>query len=397
MIRQTENRHNNSKRSQRFFLISLSVLVSVCVLPELFINGGPGGKRFDLTFMAKTVEYRTIIRKNNDSNNSNNAFSLDPETGNPFCSRQQIKEGHWKIVERETTPYVSQEPWERTCYEKGPNSGDLDKQTFVDTEWEVEDSSGCVYKQWDLDQFCRLAFNQTIAFWGDSLMWQQYHSLHYLSNATWIINKQTGQLSKTCDGTTTLYWRRDNFINAKGMDGFLKLYDPDVVIMNRGAHYRNDATFTNELNATLERSLRWQRDCDQRKNDPRKCLLFWRTTAPGFPNCNQVPGPLSKSNISIAEGWVQNSDNEWYTAGRKQYNWWHFASQNALVENLMQSYTRNHNLRVRFLDFYEMAMLRPDHHISKNDCLHWCLPGPMDATAALLLHEFQVVAAMHQW
>jgi hypothetical protein len=39
-----------------------------------------------------------------------------------------------------------------------------------------------------------------------------------------------------------------------------------------------------------------------------------------------------------------------------------------------------------------MAILRPDHHINKKDCLHWCLPGPIDAANTVLLHELEVAA-----
>jgi len=41
-----------------------------------------------------------------------------------------------------------------------------------------------------------------------------------------------------------------------------------------------------------------------------------------------------------------------------------------------------------------MAILRPDNHIGNGDCLHWCLPGPIDAANAVLLHEMEAVASL---
>lgn len=56
------------------------------------------------------------------------------------------------------------------------------------------------------------------------------------------------------------------------------------------------------------------------------------------------------------------------------------------------------NKRFRLLDTTQAMLLRPDGHPSKyghwphenvtlyNDCVHWCLPGPVDSWADLLLH-----------
>ena len=56
---------------------------------------------------------------------------------------------------------------------------------------------------------------------------------------------------------------------------------------------------------------------------------------------------------------------------------------------MIQQHIQDHQLGLTFIDFYEMAMLRPDNHISPSDCLHWCLPGPMDAANNILLHKLE--------
>jgi len=58
---------------------------------------------------------------------------------------------------------------------------------------------------------------------------------------------------------------------------------------------------------------------------------------------------------------------------------------------------RNDGLNLRLLDVTQMMLLRPDGHPSRfghkredkvilyNDCVHWCLPGPIDSWNDFLL------------
>ena len=66
-----------------------------------------------------------------------------------------------------------------------------------------------------------------------------------------------------------------------------------------------------------------------------------------------------------------------------------------MVEDLLQNKMKIHpQLRLSFIDFYDMAILRPDNHIDHDDCLHWYFPGsPMDAANTVLLHEMEIAAA----
>mmetsp|Transcript_18348 Transcript_18348/g.42307 ORF Transcript_18348/g.42307 Transcript_18348/m.42307 type:complete len:192 (+) Transcript_18348:640-1215(+) len=181
---------------------------------------------------------------------------------------------------------------------------------------------------------------------------------------------------------------RDNYATAKGMSSIINLSDPDAIIFNRGAHYTNNTILSMGLNATLAKAFQWQKDCDERK-DKRGCLLVWRTTAPGFPDCSQIQGPIGMANQTDAEALISNPLNPWYmeNSKRRGFHWWDFADQNAMVENLFQNLVDTQpRFRISFIDFYEMAMLRPDNHINSRDCLHYCLPGPPDAANTILLH-----------
>ena len=325
------------------------------------------------------------------NNEDDNIIVVTHQTDSLLCTRKQIQKGYWKNVQREKAPYESKEKWESSCYQHGGfREGQLQQSPFNDWEWNVDDDNeNCVLLQFDVNRFCRLGINRTIAFLGDSITWQQFQSLNFLIGATDEHRKQALIKTHACSGNTTkLIWERDNKASANGLKRIIQTSDPDVLVINRGAHFTENEMLLSELNATLTIALIWQKDCDSRNRD---CLLLWRTTAPGYPNCDQILGPISISNRSIAENFIM--DRSKYTEEKGTHHWWDFANQNVLVENLIQHHIKVNQLRISFIDFYDMAILRPDHHINKRDCLHWCLPGPIDTANTILLHELEVAAS----
>uniref|UniRef100_A0A448ZJR5 Trichome birefringence-like C-terminal domain-containing protein n=1 Tax=Pseudo-nitzschia multistriata TaxID=183589 RepID=A0A448ZJR5_9STRA len=340
------------------------------------------------------------------------SIELDPTDGSAkhsiaikpkFCSRERIRKGEWKAVRREKPLYaLDEDAWENKCYQKKQT----EKPAIIDSwEWIANENGGddkadCSFAPFEVHRFCQLNSNRTIAFLGDSISWQQFNSLNYLLGATdeyrttatiKINGVMTGSINNNaCSGNTKLLWLRDNRAKVSRLHHIIGLYDPDVIVLNRGAHYVESSVLRMELNLTLGRALEWQRDCDKRGGE-RDCLLVWRTTAPGFPDCENTPGPIGIDRQAMAKDTVSDPSHPWYQTrlnGHK-FHWWDFAGQNAIVEDLFQSRIRQ-GLRVSFLDFYEMAILRPDLHIGKGDCLHYCLPGPHDAVNAVLLHEMEV-------
>ena len=297
-----------------------------------------------------------------------------------YCTREEIQKGHWSLIQRPEAPYTATETWESKCYIHGARAGDLLKKPFQDYEWLVP--SDCIYNQFDINRFCQIVGNRTIALFGDSLAYQQYNSLVYITNATEKIRERAQCLSTVCNNK--LVWKRDNSASARGMNIMIRQMDPEIIVFNRGAHFTDDQKLIQELTATLEVALVWQQDCDKRK---RNCILLWRSTAPGFPACSEYQSPLTDP--SKAKDIIKNMS--WYEKDeqRLQYHWWDFSTQNTLVEGLIQRYVEQKQLRIHFLDFYDMAILRPDNHASDSDCLHWCLPGPMDAVNTLLLHMLE--------
>eukprot|EP00980_Cylindrotheca_fusiformis_P014536 scaffold3914_cov121-Cylindrotheca_fusiformis.AAC.5 len=299
----------------------------------------------------------------------------------PLCTREQIRQGHWKTFDRSEALYTAPNDWENRCSKRQDKSlGD----TFQESEWTVADR--CTFQPFNTTRLCEVLQNRTVAFLGDSISFQQYNSLAYLTSAKDVLRFKTKCFSRTCPNfTSKLYWMRDNQATSTQWNNLVRNVDPEVIVLNRGAHFTPTDELLRELNDTLHTALKWQEDCDARGRD---CVLLWRTTAPGFPNCQQVPGPLD--NAAKAEEIIANKS--WYMEQevRQKFHWWEFASQNQMVEDLIQDFRTVQKLRIYFLDFYDLAILRPDHHIDDKDCLHWCLPGPMDSANQLLLHQLEV-------
>jgi hypothetical protein len=142
-----------------------------------------------------------------------------------------------------------------------------------------------------------------------------------------------------------------------------------VLILNRGAHWVEDAVLLRELNATLS-TLRSQHP---------ELLLIFRATPAGHLDCSSFSQPLQQPPAP----------------GQKlPYHWGTFAQQNRLIEQLLSERFPG----VLFLDIQPPTALRPESHRGAGDCLHYCMPGPPDLwTVALIellaLLEGQALAA----
>ena len=162
---------------------------------------------------------------------------------------------------------------------------------------------------------------------------------------------------------------------------------PAVLVMNRGAHYENDEIVLAYLNSTLAliRSI-----------SP-ETIIVWRATIPGTHHCESYFEPFaSMDQLPPRETWPTSG---W------PYNWGLFERQNSLVRKLIANFPG-----VYYLDVVSASILRRESHPDsagkglgkeKNDCLHYCLPGPPDLwTVALvellaLLVSEKNVSALH--
>ncbi|CAI5510874.1 unnamed protein product [Closterium sp. Naga37s-1] len=136
-------------------------------------------------------------------------------------------------------------------------------------------------------------------------------------------------------------------ISFPWFDDVLPGSDTAVLVLNRGAHYVEDEEFTEQLNRTLTRV---------REAAP-ELLIIYRSTPPGHAHCENITAPLKEPQDPSS----------------LPFHWGEFGRQNKLARQMVEA------VGGVFMDVDPMTSLRGDGHMSPpNDCLHYCLPGPLD-------------------
>lgn len=274
-------------------------------------------------------------------------------------------------------------------------------------------------------RFCAVARGQTIAIIGDSISFDHFLSLTHLlgvpqslpramkktallvsnivcdDDNTANTNEMSGNTNANNNNNNiTLIGKRDFYLHD--LNSVLTIYRPDVLILNRGAHYTPDASLQNDWQTKISPAIqRWhEQQCLKTSTTTRRCWLIWRTSVPGHPDCVNYTRPFSSrkevEDILDTHPWSVN------------FHWDQFRFQNVLVKHtllpalnltLLSSSDDALNAMgsgeggtdVSVMDGYDMNILRGDAHRHGNpgDCLHTCLPGD-DLYSVLLLHMFRL-------
>jgi hypothetical protein len=311
----------------------------------------------------------------------------------PWCNREQIRNGQWLPAQLEEAPYDPKEKWFRTCVRRGVMADSAKNKTMPWNTWiwqpndavsssllgaaQTPNHTGiakCRFTEWSREEFCSVADGRSISFVGDSLTWTVFLALVYSLGAI-----PTSGWTTVCNGTTKLAWLRDNELTGVSLNR-KELREADTLILNRGAHYRNDTAVESVLTGrTIPFVKQWQEACENNTSTG-QCHFFWRTTTPGHPSCPKYRVP--STNTSAMEALIGDRGTKFDERG-----WWDFERQNTFMENLLAQ----NNLEATFMDGYDLLLTRPDLHIGgrKSDCLHYCLPGPPDVLNQVLLHELK--------
>lgn len=147
--------------------------------------------------------------------------------------------------------------------------------------------------------------------------------------------------------------------------------EAQVIVLNRGAHFRSDTHLREGLRSTL-RHLR--------NRFPEKLLVF-RSTAAGHADCTRHERPLEKPQD------LKTLKNPY----KFPYMWDQFPRQNAISKEVVEE------VGGLFMDVQTMTSYRADSHqgflkeINITDCLHYCLPGPLDGWSQLLFNTLTQV------
>lgn len=304
------------------------------------------------------------------------------DTDKPLCTRDQVRQGSWVPTHLEKVPYITPTTHLR-CHPR-----EYYDQTPFPT-WRWQPSASCDFSKFRQEMMCKLLVDATVTITGDSLSWEHYSSMVQLLGTTIHQGFQHQSLEfrtnivqhLECGGkedrVVRLVYRRDD--RLEDLLHTIQQDFPTVLVLNRGAHYADDTVLLKNVNDNMELLQKyWWKPC---QDMGLHCHLFWRTTVPGHPNCQQFTQPINDR--AAMEAWIGNRSN--YNNDEKfvKYGWHDFGRQNQLVE---QAWNKA-NYPVTILDAYDLNILRPDdHRTHQDDCLHNCYPGKMDVYSQLMLH-----------
>ena len=289
-----------------------------------------------------------------------------------LCTIADLKYGRWVSVELDTPPYTPMmgEVQQKTCPDFRPT------ESFNTFHWEphMAEQTKCIFQPFSAESYCQIMNNRTAAIVGDSTSFDHYLSLTHLLGIPQSLprarKKDALLISNICNNRSRLVGKRDFYLES--LSSIIEQFSPDVLVLNRGAHYTPDDELKHHMVDTVFPILQeWQTTC---KIEGKLCELIWRTTVPGHPNCTSFSQP--SANITEMEELVSSA-----ATINPTYNWDRFKGQNELMLNELKKTSLNYEV----MDAYEINILRPDMHPSSNDCLHTCLPK--DNTYSWLMHH----------
>jgi len=209
---------------------------------------------------------------------------------------------------------------------------------------------------WDSRQACHLLNHRRILILGDSTLNQAASVLSgafhnggcgeqvQFSYADTLIGKEMGALNRGEHWMTLV--EKNNF--------------PDIVIIGVSAHIHTEANFTIAVEEIVDNIV------SLRQTHP-EVTVVWKTTSPA--GCTEKPSTLHP----LDAGDLFEVD-----ITPRYYDYWErfYERDTKMVRKMV-------NLGVPILDS-RMLYGRTDAHISYNDCMHFCLPGPLDVMPPLV-------------
>ena len=146
-----------------------------------------------------------------------------------------------------------------------------------------------------------------------------------------------------------------SMVQAPFMHKFM-LREYDVYILNAAVVAGDDDdSFMHQLVNTLT---------ILRQHKP-NALVIYISSYHGHPHCDDADKPLDKQLTDIERR-------------RLPYGWSETARRNAIARVITEA------AGGLFVDLGAMMELRPDGHIGGQDCLRYCMPGPLDAWGTIL-------------
>lgn len=227
---------------------------------------------------------------------------------------------------------------------------------------------------------CNLLGNSTVLLIGDSTM-EQFSAT--LVNSLWDGECQN---QITMGQSDTLVGRNyGNMNRGKVWSVLVEEMKPDIVIVTVGAHILSDDASYIEI-------------IDQVLNEMQEMRIIfpnikfaWKTQTPG--GCTkEIVSPKNATTAAMKRNFTEKS------YGKDHYNWYQFYNRDLMLLNRLAK------IGIPSLDM-RMLYSRSDAHISSQsgrqlmrgtiDCLHMCLPGPLDVVGRLF-HQLLVDLNLRQ-
>ena len=277
----------------------------------------------------------------------------DPSVNQASCLTEASYNGQCTYLKRgtsNTTQGIHAGGHACSCDAKYGSSVVSPREKFI---WKPRN---CNLLSWNASLFCNLLGKRRMLLVGDSTVMQSAATLLNMINFNGGMcgdNIYIGQSSK-------LQWAEFG-VHGCGQDTTLSsaidYSHPDIVIMNIGAHLGD----VGDLDAILFALL----GVIKKSTADYNTTFVWKTQNPGAWNCDSFHSPSETDGYPISEG-------------QDRYKWNNFP--------LYDDYARKNTKRYGF-KILDMSPLyyRPDAHVGGSDCLHFCLPGPVDIFPIVLL------------
>ena len=246
--------------------------------------------------------------------------------------------------------------------------------------WVVSDPSCTPFKPWERTGFCHAMAGRSLYMIGDSLTGQMALNLQMLasngsgssfrlvnrSESAWfntLVCQETNPVITPVLANPKLALDRGRIaptvVSVREFLGPISAAHglrPDVILVNRGAHFDHTAVLLQDVRAFL-RHVRTMYPSS---------LVIWRDTPPGHTNCSSYDRPMAVRQ----------------PPGNLPFRWGEFHDQNAAVAALIRDKFEG----VIYADVTTATSLRADRHNHAADCLHYSSfsPGPIDHWMRLL-------------
>lgn len=226
---------------------------------------------------------------------------------------------------------------------------DNTRKTVSEREKYIWEPMLCQLIPWDAVMFCKKLGRRILFFMGDSRVQQVAASL-----MSRIVN-DLGPANSCAD---QLYFGHYNTFepNFQLAKLHINTTKPDIVVANMGAHFH----FIEAYETDLKVLYRIKNEVKTNKNTQ----WVWLTNSPGHVHCPQFSGG------SLNNQYTHRPD------GKDKFHWRLFPN----MDSIGKIEAVKHGMKV-----VDMSPLyyRQDAH---SDCLHYCLPGPLDLFSVLILN-----------